>query len=255
MPSHKPAGSERRRATIIQTLAKTELFRDVPVKTIAKLVESGQVKLYTLAAGTDLTLSDGGVDYLYVILTGHLEVRLNSELIKKGPDFLLAFRGPEQIVGEMSAIARRPSVAFISACEPCELVQIESAALEHTARKDWRIYRNIASLLVKKTLDERRRIEVSLMSGGKAKVAQALLNFLEERGADEGKNGWQVVRGVVRQRDIADYIGCDRTTATRHLSTLKKDGIISYPNKGYYVPHRLTIRRLSSLTAAARARK
>jgi CRP-like cAMP-binding protein len=254
MPSPKPVRSARARAAVTQRLTKTELFRDVPDKTIAKLLQDGEVKLHTLEAGKDLVLREDGIDYVHVILSGHLEVRLNSDLIKKGPHFLLAFRGPDQIVGEMSAIARKPSVAFISACEPCELVRIKSSALERTARKDWRIYRNIANLLVKKTLDERRRIEVSLMSGGKAKVAQALINFLDERGADPTDDGGQEICGVVRQRDIADYIGCDRTTATRHLSALKKRGIISYPDKGFYEPHRLTVRKLPSLVTIARSK-
>jgi CRP/FNR family cyclic AMP-dependent transcriptional regulator len=255
MPSHKPTRSGRARPTIAKELTKAELFRNIPERTITKLLHDGQVKLFTLQARTPLTLQKGETDYLYVILSGYLEVRLHSTLIKKGKDFLLAFRGPDQIVGEMSAIAREPSVAFISASEPCELVQIESAALEHAAKKDWRIYRNIASLLVKKTLHERKRIEVSLMTEGKAQVAQALLNFLDERGADQASDGGQAIRGIVRQRDIADYIGCDRSTVAKHLSELKKQGIIWYPNKGHYVPHRLKVNDRRSLEATSRSRK
>lgn len=255
MPSHQPVRTTRARALVRRKLADTELFRDIPEKTIDKLLQDGEVKLHNLDPGEHLILRENGIDFVHVILEGHLEVRLNSDLIKRGPNFLLAFRGPNQIVGEMSAIARKPSVAFISTCEPCELIQINSDALERTARKDWRIYRNIANLLVKKTLDERRRIEVWLMSGGLARVAQALINFLHERGGDPTDDGGQEIRGVVRQRDIADYIGCDRTTATKHLSELKKRRIISYPDKGYTEPHRLTIVKLSSLDAIARSKR
>src|SRR5262249_1570202 len=156
----------------------------------------------TLQPQTKLTLRRGKTEYIYIIVSGYLEVRLNSALIKKG-SFLLAFRGPNQIVGEMNAIARESGVAFISASEPCDLIRISSGALASLAQKDWRIYRNIAGLLIKKTRQERRRVEVSLMRQGAAQVAQALLNFLDERGADKESDGSQVIRGIVRQQDIA----------------------------------------------------
>jgi len=193
-------------------------------------------------------------DYLYLIRSGYLEVRLYSSLIKKGKSFLLAFRGPDQIVGEMSAIARHPSVAFISCSEPCQLIQIRSAALERAAEMDWRIYRNIASLLIDKTLQERKRIEVSLMNEGEAQVAQALLNFWQERGADPRPEGGRTIRGILRHRDVADYIGCDRTTAAKRLGELKKEKIIWYPSRGNH-PHQLTIIDVPSLETKARSRK
>ncbi|HXQ32957.1 MAG TPA: helix-turn-helix domain-containing protein, partial [Anaerolineales bacterium] len=110
---------------------------------------------------------------------------------------------------------------------------------------------NIAGLLIKKTLQERKRIEVSLMSQGAAQVAKALLNFLEERGADKDKDGTEIIRGVVRQRDIADYIGSDRSTVAKPLRMLKERGIIWYPDQGYHKRQRFKVynkRKLESLT-------
>lgn len=252
MTSHK-AIRLRSHSPTIKQLAKTKLFQNVSARTLKALVKDGQVKLSTLEARTTLVLRVSDVDYFYVIRSGYLEVRLFSSLIKKGKSFLLAFRGPDQIVGEMSAIARQSSVAFISCSEPCQLIQIRSAALERAAEKDWRIYRNIASLLIEKTLQERKRIEVSLMKEGEAQVAQALLNFWNERGAEAGPEGGKTIRGIVRHRDLADYIGSDRTTVGKHLSQLKKEGIISYPSRGQS-PNRLTILNVPTLERKAKAR-
>jgi CRP-like cAMP-binding protein len=216
------------------------------------LLKSGQVTHSTLEPRTPLLLQMDEKDYLYIIRAGYLEVRLYSSLIKKGDSFLLAFRGPGQIVGEMSAIAKEPSVAFISASEPCRLIQIESDALEQAAEKDWRIYRNISSLLIDKTLQERKRIEVSLMDEGQAQVAQALLNFWKERGADPEPDGGRVIRGVLRHRDVADYIGCDRSTVGKPLSVLKKKGVIWYPKQGHHLPHRLKLIDTKRLETIAR---
>jgi CRP-like cAMP-binding protein len=250
MSSRQLTPSRKLRFATVAELSGTELFKDVPDAIIEELVQNEEVSFSTLVPQTALTLRKGKTEYIYIIISGYLEVRLNSDLIEKG-SFLLAFRGPNQIVGEMSAIAREAGVAFISASEPCELIRISSDALASVAERDWHIYRNIAGLLIKKTLQERKRIEVSLMRQGAAQVAKALLNFLEERGADKDKDGAEVIRGVVRQRDIADYIGSDRSTVAKPLRMLKNQGIIWYPDQGYHRQQRFKVysrRELKTLT-------
>jgi len=235
MTSRESVQPPKSQSATVAELRRTELFKDVPDKIIKALVQAGKVKLETLTPQTELTLRKGRTEYIYIIVSGYLEVRLNSALIKKG-NFLLAFRGPNQIVGEMNAIAGESGVAFISASEPCDLIQISSEALAAIAARDCRIYRNIASLLIKKTLQERKRIEVSLMRRGAAQVAKALLNFLDERGSDRDSDGGEVIRGIVRQRDIGDYVGSDRSTVAKPLRMLKERGVIWYPDQGYHKP-------------------
>lgn len=254
MSAPKSIALNRSRPATVDDLRVTELFQGVPERFIARLLRKN-VKVSTLQPRTNLTLRNKGSEFVYIIVSGYLEVRLNSTLIKKGKSFLLAFRGPGQVVGEMSAIARERGVAFISASEPCQLIQIPSDALIEIAEVNGRIYRNISALLVKKTRQERRRIEVSLMPEGKPQVAQALLNFLVERGADKDSDGAQTIHGRLRQQDIADYIGCDRTTVAKPLAVLKRRGIIDYPDQGHHKPQRLKIYKRHDLTAVARSRK
>jgi CRP/FNR family transcriptional regulator, cyclic AMP receptor protein len=254
MSSHKSSRLRQTRQPTVKQLARTKLFQDVSTQTLKSLLQDDQVRFSVLEAQTALELQVDEVYHVYVIMGGYLEVRLYSNLIKKGESFLLAFRGPDQIVGEMTAIARHPSVAFISCSEPCQLIQIRSSALERAAEKDWKIYRNIASLLVDKTLQERKRIEVSLMYKGEAQVAQALLNFWQDRGADLRPEGGRTIRGILRHHDVADYIGCDRTTAAKRLGDLKKEKIIWYPGQGH-PPHRLSIIDVPRLKTKAASRK
>jgi CRP-like cAMP-binding protein len=246
--------SKERSATLDDLRART-LFTEVPERIIKSLLRGDKVSVARLPARAPLKMRRAGVEYLYIIVSGCLEVRMKSSLIKKGEDFLLAFRGAEQIIGEMRTIAREPGRAFIIASEPCELIEIPTELLISVAEKDWRIYRNIARLLIEKTFQERKRTEAIQMQEGKAQVAQALLNFLDERGAEAGPRRGKKIRGVVRQIDIADYIGCDRTTVNRSLRGLKNQAIIDYPDPGRSDIQRLTIRSLMKLKKIARKRK
>jgi DNA-binding MarR family transcriptional regulator len=91
------------------------------------------------------------------------------------------------------------------------------------------------------------------MKEGEAQVAQALLNFWNERGAETCPKGGKMIRGIVRHRDLADYIGSDRSTVGKHLSELKKEGVIWYPSRGQS-PNRLTILDVPTLQRKALAR-
>jgi CRP-like cAMP-binding protein len=236
-------------------LRSRKLFTEVPESVIENLLDRGDVKFTRLPARVQLKLRRDGMEYLYIIVSGYLEVRLRSTLIKKGEDFLLAFRGAEQIIGEMRTIAKEPGGAFIIASEPCELIEIPSESLISVAETDWRIYRNIARLLIEKTFQERKRTEVIQMREGEAQVAQALLNFLEERGVEGGSRSGKKIRGVVRQIDVANYIGCDRTTVSKRLRSLKEQAIIDYPEPGRRVVQGITVRSLPRLKKVALSRK
>src|ERR1044071_8830567 len=161
------------RPAIVEDLRERKLFRDVPVKIVRKLLRKGNVSLSRLQPGAALKLRRDNVEYIYIIIAGYLEVRMDSQLLKKGKSFLLAFRGQEQIVGEMKVIARESSEAFIRAIEPCQLIEIPTESLTLIAETDRRIYRNIAALLIEKTYQERKRTEVIQMPEGEAQVAQA----------------------------------------------------------------------------------
>jgi CRP-like cAMP-binding protein len=237
----------------IEDLRPRKLFRDVPKRIIKSLLSRGEIKFLKFNSRTPLRLRRDNIEYLYIIISGYLEVRLDSQLIKKGESFLIAFRGPEQVVGEMRAIAREPGEASIRACGNCELIEIPSEAITYVAKMDWRIYRNIAEILIDKTFQERKRIEVIQMPEGEAQVAQALLNFLADRGSEIGKWKGEKIKGVLRQSDVADYIGCDRTTIGKRLHKLKKRKIIDYPDSGRNSAQRITICNQAKLVEVARS--
>src|SRR5262249_15008478 len=108
MSSPQSSAALRSRPATVKELRATQLFNEVSDRIIRQLVQGKHARISILQPRMPLTLRKGRVEYIYIVLKGYLEVRLNSSLIKKGKSFLLAFRGPDQIVGEMSAIAREP---------------------------------------------------------------------------------------------------------------------------------------------------
>lgn len=243
------------RSVTVEDLCARKLFSDVPKRVLKSLLKSGSIRLVNLKSGKSVELRKKNSEYVYVIVSGYLEVRIDSRLIKKGDSFLVAFRGPEQVVGEMSTIAKEPGEARIRACGPCVLIEIPADDLTRAGKMDWRIYKNLAEILAEKTFQERKRIEVIQMPEGTAQVAQALLIFLKERGAETADTRRRMkIKGVLRHGDVADYICCDRTTVAKRLRSLKKEKIIDYPDTGRNHSQRITICDKAKLQQQAQTR-
>lgn len=214
------------RSAMIEDLKGRELFEDVDEAALQSISVCSTI--CKLEAQERLHPTREAVDYLYVILSGYLTIWIPSRLIYMGDNFL-AWRGPEQIIGEMRSIGDEPSDAKIIACEPCELIEIRSDAFTDVANGAPQIYRNIARLLLKKMYHERHRSEVIQMSPSNRKVAQTLLHLARERClADQFNNAVVEIPGIIHQDEVGAYVGVERETINRSLCTFKRKKIIHY---------------------------
>lgn len=208
-------------------LIKKELFHGVNRGGLKSLL--GHSNICRLGAGKNLLPTRDGKDYLYIINSGYVAIWLASSLIHNGENFL-AWRGPEQIIGEMRSIGDEPTEARITTCEPCEFIEICSDALTDLAEVTPRIYRNVARLLMEKLHQERHRAEVIQMSTARQQVAQTLLYLAEERrrGSPPDKSNVFTIPGLIHQDEIGAYIGAERETTNRVLCKLRGDKTITY---------------------------
>ncbi|MDQ3802792.1 MAG: Crp/Fnr family transcriptional regulator [Acidobacteriota bacterium] len=230
MPLHTkyPASQpEYIRAATIDDLKSRELFEEIDESSLKALLEHSI--LCKLNAHKSLLATRDGVDYLYVITSGYVAIWLASRLIHMGENFL-AWRGPEQIIGEMRSIGDKTSEARITTCEPCEFIELRSDALTSVAEVTPRIYRNVARLLMEKLHQERHRAEVIQITPAERKVAQTLLYLVEERCRKPPVYESKVcgIPGVIHQDEIGAYIGAERETINRILRRFKSDKMITY---------------------------
>lgn len=215
------------RSASVNDLKSKELFEEVDEGSLSDLI--GHSKICKLGAHKSLAPTRDGVDYMYVIISGYVAIWLPSHLIHMGESFL-AWRGPEQIIGEMQSIGDKPSEARITTCEPCEFIELRSDILTTVAEGTPRIYRNVARLLMEKLYQERHRAEVIQVTPAERKVAQTLLYLVEERCKKSSVSKSKVygIPGIIHQDEIGAYIGAERETINRILRRFKIDKMITY---------------------------
>lgn len=223
-----PASSpEYVRPATVDDLKSKELFEEVDESSLLELVGHGSI--CKLSAHKSLSPTRDDVDYMYVIISGYVAIWLPSRLIHMGESFL-AWRGPEQIIGEMKSIGDKPSEARITTCDPCEFIELRSDVLTEVAEANPRLYRNVARLLMEKLHQERHRAEVIQITPARRKVAQTLLYLTEERAREKTHNKSKVftIPGIIHQDEIGAYIGAERETINRILRKFKSSKMITY---------------------------
>ncbi|HEY9405719.1 MAG TPA: Crp/Fnr family transcriptional regulator [Pyrinomonadaceae bacterium] len=215
------------RPATIDDLKSKELFEEVNKSSLKEL--AAHSKICKLSAHKSLPPTREGVDYMYVIISGYVAIWLPSRLIHMGESFL-AWRGPEQIIGEMKSIGDKPSEARITTCDPCEFIEFRSDVLTKMAEVTPRLYRNVARLLMEKLHQERHRAEVIQITPAQRKVAQTLLYLAEERCGKilPVKSNMFAIPGIIHQDEIGAYIGAERETINRILCNFKSIKMISY---------------------------
>lgn len=214
-------------APYITDLRGRELFKDFTDPELNMIVDSS--KLCALKANQRLSPTRRGINHVYLILKGYVAIWIGSCFNPQKETFL-AWRGPDQVIGEMRPLDAEPSPARITTCDPCKFLDIRTDTFMDLAERNPLIYRNIANLLLKKMAFERHRAEVIQTSGSKRRVAQTLIHLAEDRcdSAQLSLSNKVRIPGVIHQNELAGYTGVTRSQVNRDLNGLKIAQMISY---------------------------
>lgn len=236
---NRPAGSSSDpvfdREAKLHHLTKRELFKNVQPAQLVPLLVKDKLgndisRICRLKPKQGLNPIRNGIGYVYVIMSGYLAIWMRSRFNPKKQTFL-AWRGPEQIIGEMRPIhGAEPFTSTITTCDKCEFLEIQNRAFVELAQTSPMIYRNIANLLVKKMESERNRSEVIQTPSRERRTAQTLIYLAEERcGTDLFDMGRSLrIPGMIHQDELGAYGGFSRENVSRHLGSFRKKKIISY---------------------------
>jgi len=155
-------------------------------------------------------------DRVMLLIAGRVKIASTSE---DGREAVLAFRGPGDVLGELSAIDGQPRSASVIAVEAVEVVVIPAADfrafLERAPRATlWLLTRVIARLREA----DRKRAEF----GGSdtiGRVAARLIELAERYG--EPTPGGVRIDLPITQEELASWVGSSREGVNKALHTLK----------------------------------
>jgi CRP/FNR family transcriptional regulator, cyclic AMP receptor protein len=169
--------------------------------------------------GQALFHQHGSPDRVIVVLRGRVKV---SRLTEEGKEIVLAFRGPGDLLGELSAIDAEPRSATVEAIEPVEALAVSSRDF-----RSFLIAHPEVALVLLRMISHRLRDadRVRVEYGAHDTVGRVSARLVEL--ADQ--YGEPVPRGIqiglaLSQEELAGWTGASREAVARALRTLREAG-------------------------------
>jgi CRP/FNR family transcriptional regulator, cyclic AMP receptor protein len=180
-------------------------------------------------------------DRVLVLLAGRVKITVSSAT---GREVVLAFRGPGELVGELSALDHAPRSATVVALEP-----VRALAVAHDDFRAFLAEHPAASLELLRVLARRlrdadaKRLE-SASASALERVASRLLELCERFGEPDGD--CIAITLPISQPELAGWAGASLESVGRALQTMRGLGWIETRRRGLRVTDLDALRRAAA---------
>ncbi|HVL96577.1 MAG TPA: Crp/Fnr family transcriptional regulator [Solirubrobacteraceae bacterium] len=202
------------------------------------LHERGVVRQFP--QGTALVHEHEASDRVLIVLEGRVKIASTSE---DGRERVLAFRGPGEVVGELSAIDRKPRSAGVVAVDPVRALVLPAgdfrAFLERSPKATLHLLEKFVARLREA---DRKRVEFGV-TDTIGRVAARLVELAERYGkrAPEGIR----IDLPITQEELASWVGSSREGVNKALHTLRGLGWVDVERRSFTVLDLDALRRRS----------
>jgi CRP-like cAMP-binding protein len=161
----------------------------------------------------------GSSDRVVILLSGRVKV---STVTEEGREVVLAFRGPGDMLGELSAIDGEPRSATVEAVEPVEALAIAASDFRSFLLANPEVALLLLQILSRRLRDaDRKRVEYAAHDTV-GRVAARLVE-LAERYGEPAADGVRI--GLpLSQEELAGWVGGSREAVSKALQTLRAVG-------------------------------
>jgi CRP/FNR family cyclic AMP-dependent transcriptional regulator len=194
-------------------------FAPLAESTLREMASAGVVRSFPKNA---VLINEGDVgDSLYVILSGRVKVYASSA---EGKEFVIAFHGPGEYVGEMS-LDGAPRSASVITLEPTTCAVVNRAQLREfvLAHPEFALHL-IEKLIhrVRLTTENVKSLALSDVYGRLARLLNTLAQEVEGR---------VVVPEKLTQQEIADRVGASRDMIGKLMKDLTAGGYLAVEDR------------------------
>jgi CRP-like cAMP-binding protein len=171
--------------------------------------------------GSTLMHHDEVPGRVLVIERGHAKVTLLSE---DGREVILAFRGPGDLLGEVSALGGQPRSATVRALEPIDALAVTAADFNALLESHPRVALVVLRTVIERLREaDRQQFEFAAYQT-LGRVARRIVELTERFGAPS-KGGVRIALGI-SQEELAGWAGASREATSKALHDLREMSLI-----------------------------
>lgn len=212
----------------VNEFGKLALFRDLTATQLQEL--SPLLHPKTFAAGASLMTAEQAGEVVYFVLSGTVKVCTEHE---DGSEVILSILGPNEVVGEMSALDQPMRSASVITLESTKVLWIDRAMFHRCLLTMPRLAYNLACVLSARLRMADEQIRSLARLEVENRVARQLIAFAERYGQEQD-NGDTHIPIRLTQGDIAALIGASREHINKVIVAYKERGYLSV-NRHYHI--------------------
>jgi CRP/FNR family transcriptional regulator, cyclic AMP receptor protein len=206
-----------------------------------ELERAGSVRRYR--RGDVLFHQGDDAGAVLVLLRGHVKAAMMND----GREVILAFPGPGELLGELSAVDGEPRSGTVRAVEDVEALVIPGSAfrtmLEHRPRMALVLLRSVAARL---RAADRQRVDYAV-NDVVVRVAGRLVELCDRFGDPDHDGCGPVDTGLaITQDELAAWVGASREAVAKAMALLRTLGWVQTERRRIVVLDLPALRRYSS---------
>lgn len=176
-----------------------------------------------------------------VIESGHAKVTATTD---EGKEIVLAFRGPGDLLGEVSALGGEPRSATVRALEPVDGLAVAAGDFEAFLEEHPRVALVILKVVIARLREaDRQQFEFAAYQT-LGRIARRLLE-LTERFGEPCEAGVRISLRI-SQEELAGWAGASREATTKALHDLREMGLVQTERRHLTVRSVEQLRRLAA---------
>lgn len=203
---------------VITRLAAIPMFSDLPAESLEAL--AGMVAFRKFAKGAFICGQNETGQSMYLLVSGRVKISLASP---EGKELVLNYLEAPAHFGEMSLVDGQPRSSDVIAVSDVELLVLDAKDLSAAIQVQPRLALSLIATLSRRLRHTIARLEDMAFHDATHRVMRVVLNIatagLETRGAP-------IIQGMTHY-DIATLAGTSRETASRVISMLAREGIVT----------------------------
>jgi CRP-like cAMP-binding protein len=205
------------------TLQDTTLFRGISPEDSDTLLSCLDVRTKNYRKDEVILRAGEPVRELGLILSGSVNVVAN---FYRGSESIFGHFGRGEIFAEnYAAVPGRGVIGDVVAAEDSEIMFIDVNRLlvtcENGCAFHQRLIRNLLTISAQKNLS----LSTRMMHIAPKSIRERLLSYLSEQAMEKGSRRFRI---PFDRRQLASYLGVDRSAMSNELSKMRRDGLITY---------------------------
>ncbi len=190
----------------------------------------GVARTRRFRAGSTLMYAGQAGAEVIVLVSGRVKV---TYLTEDGREVILDFRGPGELLGEVSVVDGHPRTSSVQAVESVEALTLTAADFKKLVASRPTFANQLLQNVLRRFRDSDRKLVEFGASHTIGRVAARLLEMVERFGS-ETRDGY-VIDLPITQEELAGWTGASREAVAKALHSLRESGLITTERRRFTV--------------------